>query len=69
MTVLKKCPCGEVPDFLHVTGAMRGHEYLATAQCCNKWHVTFVDKTPQFRSLDLFDQADEAWNAAPRGDV
>jgi len=66
MTTLKQCPCGEVPDSLHVECPSRAKWGTVSGACCSEWAIEFRNQyeTDPDKILKL---ATKAWNAAPRG--
>ena len=60
------CPCGEVPEDL-IIRVPQGSKYGTVAgQCCGDWVLEFKAGYPKSNE-ELSNQAEVAWNAAPRG--
>ena len=61
---LKPCPCGKVPGRLlviQVPNESGPLEWRVYGDCCLCWEISFTQ-------TDANAFAEEAWNAAPRGD-
>lgn len=55
---LKRCPCGQVPDWLHcVSECDEGPRWVVSCNYCRQWQIVFHPG-----EVDGHD----AWNAAPR---
>jgi len=64
---LKPCPCGNVPDELHVIDTGQGSKWaMCFGSCCNEWSIEFKTQYHDFSSQECMELAIEAWNAAPR---
>ena len=66
MTVLNKCPCGEVPTDIHIRGQDAKWAF-ASGNCCNDWLIEFRTKYCSIDSNECKELAIVAWNKVPRG--
>lgn len=68
MSELKKCPCGEIPDSLHIIDTGNRSKY-ADAMCdkCGEWKIEFRTKSLSLDSKTCEQLANDSWNDATRG--
>jgi len=64
-----KCPCGCVPEEMHITQSGPSNKYaIATGDCCDAWNVEFRTVKYDIESEATKQAAIQAWNRAPRAD-
>ena len=64
---LKPCPCGKIPDKLHISDAGQGGKWAnATGNCCGEWTIEFRTGYHSLDSEKCMKFAIEDWNNAPR---
>ena len=65
------CPCGMTPDKLCITGAGQGGKWanVGGKGCCGEWEIEFRTDYYALDSDECMNNAIQAWNEAPRGDV
>lgn len=63
---LLSCPCGEVPESLHVIAGDTCKWAFAYGGCCGEWHVEFRTEYHDIESPECMDLAVDKWNAAQR---
>ncbi len=62
---IKPCPCGEMPETLHVQDGSTYRWRYITGSCCGEWMLEVrvpCDKRP----AEIYRKCVEAWNTAPR---
>jgi len=65
---LKKCPCGEIPETLGLSGNKTNLEWAYVfGDCCGEWSVECWTNYNPLDSPEVHELAVEAWNGAPRG--
>ena len=65
---LAPCPCGEIPEVMGIAPSGEGSKWAyAYGLCCGEWNVIFRTHYAALDSPECFGQAEEAWNAMPRG--
>ena len=70
MSELKPCPCGEVPNSVHVEtddSNTRPKWSRVAGSCCGEWSVEFRNGYEEIGSDESERLAREAWNEAKRG--
>jgi len=66
LSELKACPCGEIPEFLHIRGDSREKWSFVSGGCCNGWHIEFRSNYEWSGSEECKQLAIKAWNAEKR---
>ena len=68
MTELKRCPCGQVPEYLDITPSASGYKWaVITPNCCGQWDSEIKVQGLPLDSDDVHGYAIETWNELPRG--
>lgn len=62
---LAPCPCGKIPDKLHITDNDMKWAYV-TGSCCDEWSLEFRTDYALVDSQRCMDLAIERWNSAQR---
>lgn len=63
--LLKKCPCGDIPESLLIEEGSSCKYSFTCGMCCNEWSVEF--RTTYTNDEDkLMSLAIDAWNSAKR---
>ena len=69
-TELKPCPCGKVPECLHIGENGQGGKFATCAgSCCGDWETEFRCDYASIDSNGCYALATEAWNGLKRGDI
>jgi len=64
---IRRCPCGKIPEKIHVATG-QGHKWAyAVGSCCGEWHIEFRTHYKEIDSAECQELAIKAWNSAPRG--
>ena len=64
MSTRKACPCGKIPDTLHVQPDGAGKWAHVMGDCCGTWEMEFRASYAEGNELEVL--ANKAWNEAPR---
>jgi len=65
--VLKRCPCGAIPNELYVTDTGQGGKWAnVCGSCCGYWQIEFRTQYARPESAKMKQLATEAWNEADR---
>lgn len=68
MKELARCPCGQVPDYLHIEGDTDTPKWARCAgSCCSEWWLEYRNNYHLLSSTEAAWLATVAWNEAPRG--
>ena len=64
---LNKCPCGEIPDELHIIEGNSFKWAWVSGSCCNEWSIEFRTEYNDIGSDKCMESAITVWNGATRG--
>jgi hypothetical protein len=64
MTPLKKCPCGQIPNELHIEEHLSGKWINVYGSCCGEWIIE--TRNNYATGDDMLENATRAWNDSPR---
>ena len=62
---LKACPCGKIPEKLHISGNDSKWAWVS-AMCCNEWNIEFRTGYYKYNTEECMKLATAAWNDATR---
>lgn len=63
--MLKRCPCGEIPESLEMEEGASCKYSFVSGSCCNEWSVEFRSRYIN-NDVVLLELATIAWNGAKR---
>ena len=67
INILRKCPCGGIPESLCLSHSVSGYQWaFLTPTCCNSWCVEFKTNGLSIDDPKCIDLATMAWNNNPR---
>ena len=65
----KPCPCGKIPEKLHIVPGSTCRDAFACGTCCGEWMVEFRKNFERDDSPVAMALAIAAWNGAKRGET
>lgn len=67
MSELARCPCGKVPESLHIQDGSTYRWRYVTGNCCGEW-ILEARVSPLEDGETEESRCEKWWNSAPRGE-